>query len=160
MPKIEQVEPDVAVAPQLVEADFAVIAARGYCSVVAIRPDGEAPDQLPSASAATAAKRHGLTFNYLPVSSVAVTEADVIERFARLMDELPAPILFYCGTGTRCMTLWAQAAAPRLGIEPALAVARNAGVDLEVLRDTLAERVGWRRAPAPQEAVLQDSRCG
>jgi len=157
MPKIEQVEPDVAVAPQLVEADFAVVAARGFRSVVAIRPDGEAPDQLPSVRAAAAARDHGLAFSYLPVPSVAVTDADVVDRFAQLRDELPGPILFYCGTGTRCMSLWAQAAAPRLGAEAALAVARSAGHDLDVLRDTLAERFQWRRASS---AGLPASVCG
>ena len=40
MAKIIQLEPDVAVAPQLVEADFAEIAARGFRSVVNNRPDG------------------------------------------------------------------------------------------------------------------------
>jgi len=50
-----QLEPDIAVAPQLVEADFAEIAARGFRSVVNNRPDGEAPDQLPNAQAAAAA---------------------------------------------------------------------------------------------------------
>ncbi len=48
-PKIIQLEADIAAAPQLVEADFAEVAARGFRSVVNIRPDGEAPDQLPTA---------------------------------------------------------------------------------------------------------------
>lgn len=160
MPKIQQVEPDVAVAPQLAEADFAVVAARGFRSVVAIRPDGEAPDQLANARAAAAAKRHGLAFSYLPVMSVAVTDAEVVDRFARLRNDLPGPILFYCGTGVRCMALWAQTAAPRLGIEAALAAARNAGHDLDILRDTLAERVAWQHRATAPESMRQIAACG
>lgn len=140
MLKIIQIEPDIAVAPQLIEADFAEIAARGFHSVVDSRPDGEAPGQLASAAAAAAARRHGLAFRYLPVRSVNVTDDDVVGAFARSMDDLPGPILFYCGTGMRCATLWTQAAAPRLGADAALAAARNVGFDLDFLRETLAGR--------------------
>ena len=41
MVNIVQLEPDIAVAPQLVEADFAVIAACGFRSVVNNRPEGQ-----------------------------------------------------------------------------------------------------------------------
>lgn len=152
--KITQLEPDVAVAPQLVEADFAEIAARGFRSVAALRPDGEAADQLPQAQAAAAAQRHGLVFRYYPVRGAKVTEHDTVETFVRLMDELPGPVLFYCGTGTRCTILWSQAAAPRLGAEAALAAARRAGHDLDFLRDTLIARGEWAGAiPAPASAL-------
>jgi sulfide:quinone oxidoreductase len=140
MVDIIQLEPDIAVAPQLVEADFAEIAARGFRSVVNNRPDGEAPDQLANAQAEAAARRHGLEFRYQPVRSLNATDDDAVDGFARLIDELPAPILFYCRTGTRCTTMWTQAAAPRLGADEALAVAHRAGFDLDFLRESLAER--------------------
>ena len=151
MAKIIQLEPDVAVAPQLVEADFAEIAARGFRSVVNNRPDGEAPDQLPNAQAEAAARRHGLAFHYQPVRNGNVTDDDVVDTFARLMDELPGPILFYCRTGTRCTILWTQAAAPRVGVDEVLSVAHGAGYELDFLRDTLVERGDWLSA-APARA--------
>ncbi len=137
MATIIELEKNVAVAPQLVEADFADIAARGFRSVVDNRPDGEAPDQLPNSAAAAAARRNGLAFRYLPVRNANVTDDDIVDAFAELMDELPGPILFYCRSGTRCATLWTQASAGRLGVDRALAIARDAGYDLEVLRDHL-----------------------
>jgi sulfide:quinone oxidoreductase len=140
---IIQLEPEVAVARQLVKADFAALAARGFRAVVALRPDGEAPDQLPQAEAAQAAALQGLAFRYHPVTGVKVTDDDNVATVARLMDELPSPVLFYCGTGTRCTVLWCQAAAPRLGVETVLTAARNAGYALDVLRDTLLERADW-----------------
>jgi sulfide:quinone oxidoreductase len=157
--EIIQLEPDIAVAPQLVEADFAEIAARGFRSVVNNRPDGEAPDQLPNAQAAAAARRHGLAFRYQPVKNASATDDDVVSTFARLMDDLPGPILFYCRTGTRCTILWTQAATPRLGVDEVLLVARNAGYELDFLRDTLAERGDWLGAATapPSAPVLQTS---
>lgn len=150
MVNIIPLEPEIAVAPQLVEADFAEIAARGFRSVVNNRPDGEAPDQLANAQAEAAAHRHGLEFRYQPVSGIDVTDDDAVATFARLMDDLPGPILFYCCTGTRCTTLWTQAAARRLGIDEALAVAHSVGVDLDFLRDSLAKPAAdvWQTVPA------------
>ncbi len=141
MVKIIQLAPHIAVAPQLDEDDFATIAARGFHSVVNIRPDGESPGQLPNAQAEAAAHRHGLEFRHQPVKNIDVTDDDVVGAFARLMDNLPEPILLYCRTGTRCALLWFQAAANRIGIDRALAGAHNAGYDLDFLRDILAERL-------------------
>ena len=158
MVKILQLEPDVAAAPQLSEPDFADVAARGFRSVVNIRPDGEAPDQLPNAQAKSAAQRHGLTFRHLPVMSVNVTDDDVVDGFARLMDDLPGPILFYCGSAMRCTTLWTQAAAPRIGTDVALSIARKAGLDLGFLRETIEERAEWLdTAPASTLAAAESA---
>jgi uncharacterized protein (TIGR01244 family) len=125
MVKIIQLEPDIAVAPQLVEADFADIAARSFRTVVNNRPDGEAPDQLPNTQAAAAAHRHGLEFRYHPVRNLNVIDDEVVDTFARLMEDLPEPIVFYCGTGARRTILWTLAAAGRLGVDEALAVANK-----------------------------------
>jgi sulfide:quinone oxidoreductase len=146
MVEIIQLERDIAVAPQLVEADFATAAQRGFRSVVNIRPDGEAPGQLPSVDAQAAARRHGLEFRYLPVPGMNVTDDDVVAAFARLMHNLPRPILFYCGTGTRCTILWTQAAVRRRNVDEVLATARNAGFDLDFLYDSLIERGDCRMA--------------
>lgn len=161
MLRLVHLEADVAAAPQLVEADFADVAARGFRSVVNIRPDGEAPDQLPGAEAARIADGLGLEFRHLPVMSLNATDDDVVEDFAQLMNELPGPILFYCGSATRCTTLWTQAAAPRIGVDRALAVARNAGHDLEFLRETIEERGAWRDdRPVREQAAAEQSAAG
>ncbi|HVZ52990.1 MAG TPA: TIGR01244 family sulfur transferase [Pseudolabrys sp.] len=154
MVKIIPLEPEISVAAKLGEADFAELAARGFRSVVNLLPDGETPDQLSSAHAEALARRHGLAFRYRPVMVAEVTDDEVVDDFARLIDELPAPILVYCKSAGRSTTLWAQAAAGRLGIDQALAVAREAGYDLEVLRDSLAERGEWLSAATPADAAV------
>jgi sulfide:quinone oxidoreductase len=138
--KFVQLDDKVSVSPQLVEADFAEAAARGFRSVVNNRPDGEAADQLPNAEAETLARRNGLQFRHQPVRNANVTDDDVVATFGRLMQELPGPILFYCRSGTRCTTLWTQVSAPRLGVDSTLQIARNAGYNLEALRETLEAR--------------------
>ncbi len=140
MPTFIPLEQDVFVAPQLTEADFAAVAAAGFRSVVNNRPDGEASDQLPAGEAQKAAERHGLTFRYQPVANMNVTDDDVVEAFAALLDDLPRPVLFYCRTGTRCSILWAQASAARLGVDATLETVASAGYDLEPLREELEGR--------------------
>ena len=71
-----------------------------------------------------------------------MTDEAVVEDFARLLNDLPGPILFYCRSGTRCTALWAQASVGRLGVARTLEIAAKAGYDLEVLRDRLEERAG------------------
>lgn len=141
MARIAQLEPDIFVAWQLVESDFADLASRGFRSIVNNRPDGEVPDQLPNAHAEAAARLHGLRFRFQPVNSMTVTDDGVVDTFARLMAELPRPILFYCRTGTRCATVWTQASVCRLGVDKVLEIAAKAGYDLETLRDDLVDRV-------------------
>lgn len=148
MAKIVQLESDVYVASQLIDADFAEVAARGFRSVVNNRPDHEAPDQLLNERAEAAAIGRGLQFRFLPVDNLTVTDDAPVNAFAQLMDNLPRPTLFYCRSGTRCTILWAQVAVLRLGVETTLEIASKAGYDLEVLRDRLAERVSQQHAVA------------
>jgi sulfide:quinone oxidoreductase len=140
MVKITELEPDISVSGQLSDADFAEIAARGFRSVVNNRPDGEAPDQLPNAAAEAAARRNGLEFRHQPVTYPMLTDDRTVATFARLREELPGPVLFYCRSGRRCASLWAQASAERLGVEPTLQIAWKAGYDLDALRDLLEAR--------------------
>ena len=148
MAKIIQLEADIFVASQLVEADFAEVAARGFRSVVNNRPDCEAPDQLPNEQAMAAALCHGLQFRFLSVANLNVTDDAPVNAFAQLMDDLPRPTLFYCRSGTRCTILWAQVAVLRLGVATTLEIASEAGYDLEVLRDRLTERASQPYAAA------------
>jgi sulfide:quinone oxidoreductase len=154
-----QLEEDVFVAPQLSEADFAAVAAAGFRAVVNNRPDGEASDQLPNALAEEAAERLGLSFRHQPVANLNVTDDDVVDDFAALLDDLPRPVLFYCRTGTRCSILWAQAAAARLGVDATLETVANAGYDLEAMREDLEERAEQGRdatvfAPDAEQPAL------
>jgi sulfide:quinone oxidoreductase len=140
MAQLKKLETGIFVAAQLIEADFAELAARGFRSVVNNRPDGEAPDQLPSDLARAAALRQRLQYRYQPVENLNVTDENVVGAQARLINELPGPILFYCRSGTRCTILWAQVVAARLGVARTLEIASRAGYDLEVIREQLTER--------------------
>lgn len=103
---INPLSADFAVAPQLTPEDMRAVAEAGYKSVIINRPDYEGgPDQPTSADVIAAARAAGLEAEYQPVVSGAMTQQDV-ERFGQLLDTLPAPVLAYCRSGTRCTHLY------------------------------------------------------
>lgn len=106
---VQPVSPDVCVAPQLTPDAMAAAAAAGFKSVVNNRPDFEGgPDQPTNAAIEAAARAAGLEYRFLPVSG-GYQSAEEISAFARLLAELPRPILAFCRTGTRSAKLYRAA---------------------------------------------------
>ena len=111
-PLIQPVGDNVCVAPQLDPEAMAWAAAQGFRSVINNRPDFEGgADQPPSESLRKAALAAGLRYEHLPVSPSQQTP-DEIARFAKLLEELPKPILAFCRTGTRSSKLYRAATQP------------------------------------------------
>ena len=95
--------PQSAVPRSLARAE---IAASGFKTIVANRPDGEGGVDQPRMGAIRAkAESLGLTFVALPFSGAPTPE--VVERMSNILNEAPQPVLAYCRTGTRCITAWA-----------------------------------------------------
>lgn len=97
-----------SVAPQLSPDDMPAVAAAGYKSLIINRPDHESPGQPLAADVSKAALDAGLKVEYLPVVSGAMTVEDVL-NFARLLEELPTPVLAFCRSGTRSTQLYMAA---------------------------------------------------
>ena len=77
----------------------------GIRSIMCNRPDGEDPGQPAVAEIRAEAERLGLAFAFVPVISGQITDEDVAD-FAAALDGLPAPVLAYCRSGSRCQNLW------------------------------------------------------
>jgi uncharacterized protein (TIGR01244 family) len=108
---IRPVAPDVCVAPQLTPEAMAEAARMGFRSVVNNRPDFEhGPDQPTNADIEAAARAAGLEYRFLPVAGGFQTP-EQIDAFAKLLDELPRPLLAFCRSGARSTNLFAQAQA-------------------------------------------------
>lgn len=102
---------DFAVAPQLTPEQMQQVVSAGFRTIVNNRPDGEAGPQQPSdRQMRVAAEEAGLSYVFFPVISGHITPNDVSE-FARLLDELPRPVLAYCRSGTRSENLYRLALA-------------------------------------------------
>ena len=101
----------LSVAPQLMPEAMAELARLGFKSVINNRPDFEhGPDQPASAAVEAAAVAAGLQYRHLPVDG-GWQSPEKIAEFARLLAELPAPVLAFCRSGARSTRLYQQAIA-------------------------------------------------
>src|SRR6478609_11846876 len=106
---IRAIAPDVCVAPQLTPEAMAEAAQAGFRSVVNNRPDFEhGPGQPTSAEIEAAARAAGLEYRFLPVEG-GYQSPEEIAAFARLLQELPRPLLAFCRSGARSTRLYLQA---------------------------------------------------
>lgn len=138
-----ELDKQVLVADAPMQARYmADAAARGVTLVINNRPDGEAFDQIDSATLGEAAKAAGMAYLHLPVG------AEFPEEKVAALSEALAGVgegraLVFCRTGTRSTYLWALARA-RAGAVPEALVANagRAGYDLRPLLSWLRQAPG------------------
>ena len=127
--EIRKITEGLSVSPQIVAADLPALKAAGFRAIICNRPDAEAGDQPGHEEIREAAAAEGLEFRFLPVTPGIVTD-ETAEGFGAALTELPGPVLAYCRTGTRSTTLWSLSEAPRRPLPEILALAKQAGYDM------------------------------
>lgn len=157
MESLKKLTPFLSVMPQINAGDVGTLSALGFRSIINSRPDGEAPDQPPSAEIEAAAKRLGLVYRHIPAISGNVSDEAVAE-YAAALAELKGPVASFCRTGTRSTTLWALSEAHHLTPDALIAAAAAAGYDLENLRGRLEQRAALAGAVAGGGDVLPFTR--
>lgn len=136
MPDIRKVTDDFSVAPQITPEDIAEIAAAGFKTVIANRPDGEGGlDQPRMGQIRATAEQHGLNFVALPFSGAPTPE--IVERTSHILSEAESPILAYCRTGTRSITAWALVHSGQGTSDDIVSAAAGAGYDLSSIASLL-----------------------
>ena len=113
---LKQVNPEFWVSAQINQSDLFEIAAKGIKTIICNRPDGEGVDQPTLIEIQEAAIRHGIQLEYLPVVSGRVTDEQAIE-FKSLYQKSQKPVLAFCRSGTRSITLWALSQVAELTID-------------------------------------------
>lgn len=128
---------DFWVSPQIAETDVEAAAAKGVALIINNRPDGEEPGQPAGASIERAAAAAGVSYVAIPVSGMAISEAD-LDRFDAAIAGAGGPVLAYCRSGARSTVMRALARA-RAGIsaDVIIAEALEAGYDIAGLRPRL-----------------------
>ncbi|MES1197140.1 MAG: TIGR01244 family sulfur transferase [Pseudomonadota bacterium] len=137
MTEFRRVTAAFSVAPQLVAEDIARAAEEGFRTIICNRPDGEAPGQLTCEEAQRLTEAAGMTFHFAPF--VGAPPPAVVEQTEAWLTQAPGPILAYCRSGTRSITVWAlaQALAGALTPDEILEKAAEAGYDLSMARMAL-----------------------
>ena len=129
-----------AVAPQIMPADVADIAAAGYRGIINNRPEGEEPGQPDGAAIRHAAEALGLAYVEIPVGHSGFAHPQLDAMTAAMAN---GPVLAFCRSGTRSCMLWALASA-KAGAEPAelFRKAAAAGYDLSPVGGMLQALAG------------------
>jgi sulfide:quinone oxidoreductase len=126
---VRTVTETLSVSLQLSPGDVDQAADQGFRSIICNRPDGESPDQPPYAVIAAAAEAAGLEVRSIPVRGGAI-DAESVRAFDQALAALPKPILAYCRSGTRSITLWALTQAGRRPPREIVLHAQAAGYDV------------------------------
>ncbi|MDG5747627.1 TIGR01244 family sulfur transferase [Qipengyuania sp. XHP0207] len=134
--EIREVTPNFAVAPQMQPSDLATLAERGFVAIICNRPDGEEAGQPSIEEMRAAAEGNGLAFHHIPVSGGAFPAA-AIAAFRSVRRGTEGPLLAFCRTGTRSITLDTLANPDDLDPSERLTRAAAAGYDLTDLSDKL-----------------------
>lgn len=121
---------ELSVAPQIAITDLREIANAGFRSVICNRPDEESPEHPSFGEIERAAVECGLQLRYLPAEPGKVSDPQGA-AFAKLMAELPKPVLAFCRTGMRSTTMWALTQAGSMPFPQIIERASKAGFDLK-----------------------------
>lgn len=137
----------VAISEQLKPEQLADLKARGYTTIIDLRPDGEAPDQPSAAHMGAAAHAQQMAFVYVPVQPGAIPDSAVSALHKALTDH-PGQVLMYCRSGKRAARTWGLVEASRAdgaNVDAILAALTASGQSADDLRQQLAARVAARQ---------------
>lgn len=138
--ELKQVATNFYVSPQIQLSELDLIEKQGIHTIINNRPDNEEITQPQSAVWAELMAKKSIDYHYLPVVGGQIT-LEQVQSFAQLLSEVKTPILAFCRSGTRSITLWAlsQAFMQKLSVDEILQYADNAGYNLAHLAPTLQQ---------------------
>lgn len=143
MANFMRINDQFSISPQLAAGDIESVATAGFKTIINLRPDGEKSGYPGDAEVAGLASGQGLGYRHVPIP-VKGAMPDVtpqrIDAFGQALDDLPGPVLAYCGTGRRAVLLWALCSAGKRGVEEILSCCAAAGHDLSPIRPVLEQR--------------------
>lgn len=128
--QLKQLNAEFLVSEQITAQDMTAIAAQGVKTIICNRPDGEGADQPNIIEIQQAAIQHGISVEYLPVTSGQVTDEQA-KVFKTIYQNAEKPLLAFCRTGTRSITLWALSQGREQNLEQTLLTAKTLGYDLQ-----------------------------
>lgn len=138
---------DIYLTGQIHPGDFQQISRLRVATIVDIRPDGEALDQMSSTQVAKLARQSGIDFAYIPVPHGAIPSSQV-DKLASVLMVGKRPMLLYCRTGKRAIRTYCLAEASRSGghTETELrSIAKKSGFSIDDLHDDIVRRISARR---------------
>lgn len=151
--KLGKINHEITVSDQLLSQDLEAVSALGFKSIFCHRPDGEGADQPNFHELEQAAKAEGLAAYYLPITSGKISDEDVA-NFSDLFANAPKPVLAYCRSGMRAITLWALNPANPQTLTEKLSIGKQLGYDLSGISMRLATKNSANQTEKSYEVVI------
>lgn len=147
---IKRISPFFSVSPQLTVQDVGIAATKGFKTIINNRPDGESDDQPTSADIERAARAQGLDYRHIPVIGGKISDSD-IAAFSSAKAEVIGPVLAFCRSGQRSISLWSLSEADHMDAGALVLAAEEIGYDISSLKSRFAARM------SAQVATVSDS---
>jgi uncharacterized protein (TIGR01244 family) len=144
--KITSLADRFSVSGQIGPDQLADLKARGYTTIISLRPVGEGSDQASLVKISDAARGIGMAFAYVPVASGAIQDASVA-ALSQAVTLNSGKVLLYCRSGSRAARTWSLFEASRPGGSDAdfiLATVKASGQSADDLRAAIVERISAR----------------
>lgn len=126
---IKPVTSGFCVTPQVEIDDLPAVAEAGFRTVFCHRPDGEGEGQPSAQMLEDAAREHGITFHYIPITP-GNFDAESIAKFHALRSSCEGPVLGFCKSGARAVTMDALANHDDRSVDARIGAAQAAGYDI------------------------------
>lgn len=128
---IKELEPGFSICHAIYPSDIEELKALGFRAIICHRQPGEADDHIDDSLLRQAAKVAGIEWVEIPVTPGEYT-TEAIEAFGVAIETLPTPILGFCRSGRRAVSLWVhnQAQKDCCDLGQLLEAAHAAGHDL------------------------------
>lgn len=149
--------PALTAAGQPDAAVLASLAGSRFVGIVNVRPDGEEGGQIDHEKAAAITREAGLGYAYVPVTSAAMTEAD-IRAFQQAVAEMRGPVYAHCRSGARVAILHVlgEVLDGRMRAEDFVPFGAGLGLDLSAAKAWIDRD----RSRAPRVRGFHDPRTG
>ncbi|MDO5652052.1 MAG: sulfur transferase domain-containing protein [Moraxella sp.] len=99
---------DITLYKQIHPCQCQSLAKLGYKSLINLRFDNECDNQPSTDELGQSAKAFNLAYSHLPIDMDNL-HLDTVEQFAKLVHDLPKPVMVFCGTGNRAKLLYQSA---------------------------------------------------
>ena len=132
---MHKVEEKFFVAGQIFPSDIKGMKEQGFQNIVCNRPNGEEEGQPIYEEIERTCNENHIKCFFIPISPGEIDPGKVFELNSIIQEEKKT--LAYCRTGNRSITQWAFANAKDLDVEIILDKCKNAGFDLNNLKEVL-----------------------
>lgn len=137
---IKTLEPGFSICHAIYPNDIVELKARGFRSIICHRKPGEAENHIDDSELRRAAAAADIEWVEIPVAPGEYT-TEAIEAFGAAIETLPTPILAFCASGRRAVSLWVhnQVQQEAFDIGLLLQAAHAAGHDLHAQKDSFVK---------------------